>query len=514
MPLKLYDTYSKKKEIFKPIKDKKVTIYNCGPTVYDYATIGNLRTFVFYDLLRRSLEYLYPEYEITQVINITDVGHLTMTETQKKSVELINKNNEITDTEEGLDRMQKAAKREGLTVKEIAEKYTQAIFGENGDFKKLNIKKPHFLPKATDHIKEQIDLIKKLEEKGYAYKTKKAVYFDIQKFLRYEELIEQKFEEMRKGKKANTTDPDRKHSADFRLWQLDQPDHPMQWDSPWGKGFPGWHIECSAMSKEYLGQPFDIHTGGEDHIKVHHPNEIAQSEAAFDKKLAHYWLHASFLTVEGKRMGKSLGNAHTLSDIEKYKFKLKGVSVGTKGKLHLNSIALRYLFLTAHYRTKQDFTWKAFEGARIRLGKIIDKMFGRKDGYMNFLRNESEPIEKYINDFKHALEDDLNIPEALAILQKLTDSDENKGNKFLTILDFDKVLGLGLIPISKNNIRIKDEKNKEINIKKDPLWNEREIARKNEDWKKSDILRKKIIKKYGGRIEDSDEKGSNWYPTY
>jgi len=485
MSLKLYNTYSKKKEIFKPIKDKQVTIYNCGPTVYNYATIGNLRTFVFYDVLRRILEYL--GHNVIQVINITDVGHLTMTEAEKKSIELANKDKEITDSEEGLDRMQKAARKEGLTVKEIAKKYSKAIFEKNGDFEKLNVKKPHELPKATDHIQDQIDLIKKLKEKGYTYKTKKAVYFNIQQFPKYEELIGQKLEEMRKGERADTADPDRKHPADFRLWQLDQPNHPMQWDSPWGKGFPGWHIECSAMSKKYLGQPFDIHTGGEDHIKVHHPNEIAQSEAAFDKKLAHYWLHASFLTVNGKRMGKSLGNAYTLSDIEKYKLELKGAEVKP------DPLALRYLFLTAHYKTKQDFTWKTFESARINLGKIRDKIKGYKE--------KGEIIQSYKIEFISALENDLNTPEALAVLWKLIKSDENKGNKLATILDFDKALGLDLERFKKTILQ-------PISKEAKKLIEERKKARSKEDWPKADKIRDELLE-LGIEIKDTKE-GTTW----
>lgn len=496
--LKLYHTYKKKLVVFKPIKKGEVKIYNCGPTVYDFATIGNLRYFTFCDFLRRTIEYL--GYKVIQVMNITDVGHLTMTEAQKKEAELEGIELEITDTDEGLDRMRKAAKREGLSVWEIAEKYTQAIFGKNwkelkefekdGDFGKLNLKKPHFLPIVTDHIQEMIVLIKDLEEKGYTYKTKEAIYFNIQKFPKYEKLLEQKFDEMRKGERADATDPDRKHPADFRLWQLDQPDHPMQWDSPWGKGFPGWHIECSAMSKKYLGQPFDIHTGGEDHIRLHHLNEIAQSEAAYDKDMANYWMHGLFLTVDGKRMGKSLGNAYTLADIEKKGF---------------DPLDLRYFFLQAHYRTKQNFTWENLKSAANARKKLVRELRN------NSLKQEADKkylSKKWKDRFIETLEDDLITPKALAVVWDLLKSDEKQASKLATIIDFDKVLGLRLkeaISEPFGKIRIKNKERDEI----EGLIKERETTRSKKDWKEADKIRERLKEKYNVELEDT-KKGTIW----
>lgn len=495
--LKLYHTYQKKLLPFSEVEKGTVKIYNCGPTVYDFSTIGNLRAYVFDDFLRRTFEYL--GYKVIQVMNITDVGHLTLTELQKEKVKEGGEKIEITDTDEGLDRMEKAAKREGMTVKAVAQRYIDITFGKNyikvkefegdGDFGKMNIKKPHHMPRATEYINEQKEIIKKLEEKGFTYKTKQAVYFDINKFPKYEDLVEQSFEDMKKGKRADTTDPDRKHPADFRLWQLNQPEHAMQWNSPWGKGFPGWHIECSAMSSKILGQPFDIHTGGEDHIKVHHPAEIAQSESAYGKTMANYWMHNAFLTVDGKRMGKSLGNAYTLKDIEKYTFAYRASTVSTKGELHLNSLALRYLFMGAHYRTKQNFTWKAFEKARISLGKIIDKIKGYQKS------SGGKVLDNYKKKFTEALEDDINIPQALAVLWKLIRSKSIGKDKYATILDFDRVLGLRLDRYVKEDVPKEALK----------LVKQRELARKKKRWDEADKLRKELLERYSIEVEDTKE---------
>lgn len=495
--LKLYHTYKKKVVPFKPIKEGKVGMYNCGPTVYDSVHVGNLRAYVFADLLRRGLEYL--GYEVKYVMNITDVGHLTMTEAQKALRQVQGEKLEITDTDEGLDKMEKAAKREGLTVWEVAEKYIVEIFGkdwgksnkfgQDGDLGKMNILKPHIICKATDHIQEQIDLIKKLEAKGYTYKTKKAVYFDITKFSRYEGLVGQKFEDMRKGERADTSDPDRNHPADFRLWQLDQPDHAMQWDSPWGRGFPGWHIECSAMSTKYLGQPFDIHTGGEDFIKLHHANEIAQSECAYGKTMANYWLHNAFLTVDGRKMGKSLGNMYTQVDV---------------GKKGFSPMDLRYFFLQAHYRTKQDFTWVAINAARIALEKLVEKLRFLMGGeaFNHTFKDERKILKKWKDRFKKAIEDDLNIPKALSIAWKLIKSKEDDKKKVVTILEFDKVFGLELEPWL--HIRNPEKLQRIRNLIK-----EREKARQNRNWKKADEIRKELKKRCNVKLKDEKD-GPSW----
>ena len=488
--MKLYHTYKKQVVELKPIKKGKIGMYNCGPTVYDYLQIGNFRTFLIDDMLRRALEYV--GYDVKQVMNITDVGHLTMTESQKKAAQLAGKELEITDTDEGLDRMEKAAKREGLTVWEIADKYTEAIFGKDwekkeefgrdGDFGKMNILKPYKLPKATDHIKEQIDFIKRLEKKGYTYTTKKAVYFDIQKFAPYENLIGQSFSDMQKGKRADSSDPERKHPADFRLWQLGQVDHPMQWKSPWGKGFPGWHIECSAMSRKYLGQPFDIHTGGEDHIKLHHADEIAQSASAYDEPMANIWLHVSFLKVNGKRMGKSVGNAYTLDDLEKNEY---------------DPLDLRYFFFLNHYRMPQNFTWKALKAARTARLKLINTA--------KRLAKSGKGKPKYQQEFAHALENDMHLPEALAVVWNVLKSKEKDKDKYATILDFDNVLGLRIEEEATKKIKVDKNIKKEI----ESLVKEREEARSNKDWPKADLLRKNLKDEYKVELVDTDE-GTEW----
>ncbi len=489
--LKVYHTYNKKLVPFKPIKDGKVNMYNCGPTVYDFITIGNMKYFVWCDLFRRSLEYL--GYDVKQVMNITDVGHLTMTEAQKKQAELACGDLEITDTDEGLDRMEKAAKREGMSVSEIARKYAEAIFGKNydrkrvlgkdGDLGKLNVLKPHKLPKATDHVKEQIEFIKMLEKKGFTYKTKKAVYFDITKFKKYEELTGQSIDDMKCGKRADTSDPDRKNPADFRLWQLDQPEHEMQWDSPWGRGFPGWHIECSAMSRKYLGQPFDIHTGGEDHIKLHHVNEIAQSESAYGKPMANYWLHILFLTIEGKRIGKSLGNAFIMKDIEERGF---------------DPLDLRYIFLQAHYRSKQDFTWKALKAAKGARKRIVDFISQNKT------ENKGNIITKYKDEFKKKLEDNFNICEALALAWELIKSGEKNNDKVATLYDFDRVFGLDLKSIKR------PEFDQEFKNKVEAMIKERSKAKRDKDWEEADRIRRNLKEKYNVILEDRGNGETRW----
>lgn len=471
-------------------------MYNCGPTVYDHMTIGNLRAAVFADQLRRTLEYL--GYDVTQVMNITDVGHLTMSDVQKESLKKSGKKIEITDTEDGLDRMEKAALREGVSAWEIAEKYTEAImgkdyekkksFGSDGVFGKINMRKPHFLPKASETVSEQIKFIETLMNKGYAYKTKKAVYFDVQKFARYEDLVGQKFNEMREGERAETSDPGRKHSADFRLWQLDQPDHAMQWDSPWGKGFPGWHIECSAMSKMRLGETFDIHTGGEDHIKAHHPNEIAQSESAHGKTMANYWLHNAFLTVDGGRMGKSLGNAYSMNDIER-----KGYS----------PMDLRYFYYLAHYRSKQDFTWEALDAARNARRNLI-KDLKRLRSYIK--SDESHCISQEWNEeFVAALEDDINMPKALAVLWDLLKSEQSPVVKYSTAISFDRVFGFQLKDVEERKRIFSEADKKEI----ERLVRLREEARKARDWKKADTIRDELQRKYHVIVEDTVH-GADW----
>jgi len=325
--MKIYNTKTRKKDEFIPIAPPKVTMYNCGLTVYDYAHIGNLRSFTMADCIRRSLELL--GYEVLQVQNFTDVGHLT------------------TDGDTGEDKLEKGAKRIGKTVWDVAQYYIDAALV---DFNKMNFLPPQFRPRATDHINEQINMISKLFEHGYAYETSSAVYYDTSKFPNYGILSGQKQDEkLSKVREEVIEDNEKRNHADFRLWQKaigEHASHSMKWESPWGTGFPGWHIECSAMAQKYLGDTIDIHTGGVDHIPVHHTNEIAQSEGSTGKPFANYWYHNEFLQVDGKKMSKSLGNFFTLSDLEE-----KGYS----------AMDLRYFFYSANFRKIQNFTFEALD---------------------------------------------------------------------------------------------------------------------------------------------------------
>ena len=380
---------------------------------------------------------LYDGYKVKQVMNVTDVGHLT------------------SDADTGEDKIEAAAKKEGKKAEEIAEFYLK-IFKD--DFKKLNIIEPDVWCNATEHIKEQIELIKRLEKKGYAYKTSDGIYFDTSRFKNYGKLARLRIAGLEAGKRIEIGE--KRNKTDFALWKFSENPGARQqeWRSPFGLGFPGWHIECSAMSMKYLGEHFDIHTGGEDHIPVHHTNEIAQSEAATGKKFVNYWLHTIFLQVDGKKMSKSLKNFYTLADIEKKGF---------------TPLDLRYLFLQTHYRQKLNFTWKGLEAAH--------NAFSKLKGYE----------QKFLN----AINDDLNIPKALGIMWDLIGDKTFSGSaKATTLYKFDKVLGLGLDKIKKEKIP------KEIYT----IANERDDARKNKDWKKSDDLRKKI-QDAGFEIEDTKD---------
>ncbi|MBM3281935.1 MAG: cysteine--tRNA ligase, partial [Candidatus Diapherotrites archaeon] len=327
MPLFLYNTLARQKQEFSTLNNTpKVGLYACGPTVYSYAHIGNFRAYVAWDVLRRVLER--NKFKPTHVMNITDVGHLQ------------------NDSDTAEDKLEKAAREEKKTPFEIAEFYTK-IFLQ--DASKLHILPPTILCKATDHIPEMIKLIQKLEKKGYTYTTPHGIYFDVQKFPGYGKISGQNLEQLKQVRESVERDPFKHHPADFRLWQLAQPSHAMQWDSPWGRGYPGWHIECSAMSMKYLGETFDIHVGGNDHIPIHHPNEIAQSEGATGKPFVRFWLHNSFMKVDGSKMSKSLGNVYTVSDLEKRGF---------------SPVDYRYLLLTAHYRSELNFTFDSLSAAQ------------------------------------------------------------------------------------------------------------------------------------------------------
>jgi len=448
MAIKLYNTLTKKKEVFKPIKKGEVKIYGCGPTVYWYQHIGNMRRFVFEDILKRI--FLYNKYKIKHVINITDVGHLT------------------SDADEGEDKMVKALKREKLpltksSMLKLANKYTKVF---KDDLNKLNIIEPNNWPKATEHIKNMINLIKKIEKNGYTYKNSIGLMFDTVKFKDYGRLANLKKEKLKAGARLEISD--KKNITDFALWITNQPKHIMQWDSPWGKGFPGWHIECSAMSIKYLGETFDIHTGGEEHISVHHTNEIAQSEAATKKNWVNYWLHVRWLQIKGKKMSKSKGELYLISELENKGF---------------NPLSFRYLCFLTHYRKPLDFSidsLKKAQNAYDRLKLIISD-----------LKDNKKINKKYLNEFEKAINNDLDTAKALSVLWNLI-RDKKAEGKIGTIKEMDRVLGLGLL--TKERISIPKE------IKN--LIQKREIYRKQKDWKKSDELRDKI-KKFGYLIEDT-----------
>lgn len=454
--LKLYNTLTRKKEDFKPIHKGKVGMYVCGPTVYWYQHIGNLRTYIFSDILKRVLNY--NGFKVKHIMNVTDVGHLT------------------SDADEGEDKIEKAAKKEGKKAQEIANHYLK-IFKK--DFKKLNISEPNIWCKATEHIKEQIELIKKLEKKNYTYKTSDGIYFDTSKFKNYGKLAKLDIEGLKAGKRIGIGE--KKNKTDFALWKFSEKPgvRQQEWKSPWGIGFPGWHIECSAMSIKYLGEHFDIHTGGTDHIPIHHTNEIAQSEAATGKKFVNYWIHGAFLTSKGEKVSKSKGGLYTIPELEE-----KGFS----------PLDFRYLCLATHYRKLLNFSLEILNSAKNshqRLKNIIFEIKKSKD------KKNKKNIEIVKKQFLEILDDDLNTSKALSFLWDILREDRlNDSEKYELALEFDKVFGLNLD---------KEEKIK-IPMAVKRLIAEREKMRKKKDWKKADELRKKI-NKLGYAIDDT-EKGS------
>ena len=481
--LKVYNTLSRKKEVFRVLDRNEVRMYSCGPTVYDYPHIGNLRTYITVDMIKRYLAY--KGYKVNHVMNITDVGHLT------------------SDADEGEDKLETGAKREGKTVWEIAEFYT-TIFKK--DLKTLNILEPDIWAKATDHISDQIELIKKLEERGYAYETSEAVYFDISKFPDYTKLSRQKLEEKIVGARTEVEiDKEKRNPYDFALWfkRVGKfKNHAMHWPSPWGEGFPGWHIECSAMSMKYLSgghsRTIDVHIGGVDHISVHHTNEIAQSEAATGKQFVRYWIHAEHLLVDGKKMAKSEGTFITLEDIKK------------RG---LTPLAFRLLCLQAHYRSKLNFTWESLKAAQESLTHV-------ENSVKNLLIKGGKKVEgneryeDFFKKFSAAMDDDFNTPQAVSVLFDLLSQASNpkvdRKGMHRVLLEMDKTLGLGLsrlkpVPvITHEGIRIRNEVEKIIPLEVLDLVAKREKERKKGNWEKADELRKQLGA-LGYSIEDGEE---------
>lgn len=468
--MKLYNTLSRSIEEFKPFQDNTVTLYTCGPTVYDYTHIGHMRKYTMDDLLQRTLVYL--GYQVKHVMNITDVGHLA------------------SDADEGEDKLEKGAKKTGKTVWEVAQFYTDYF---NKTMKAIHILPPDVVAKATDHIESMIKLIQKLEKKGYTYETTEAVYFDVTKFSDYGKLSRQKMEDKLIGARDDVhVDPHKKHPADFALWfkRVGRfADHTMHWKSPWGDGFPGWHIECSAMSMEYLGETIDIHTGGIDHIPVHHENEIAQSEGATGKQFVRFWVHHAFLNVEGEKMSKSKGNFLTIDDIE---------------EKNIDPLALRYLFLQTHYRQEMNFTWDAVQGANEALNRLRDSTIELRlkiieDKRTIYDKNNVVSLTNYYKDaFRNAISNDLNTSQALASVWEMLKANLPPQVKITLLENFDKVLGLKL-PTGENDY-------KPIDIPREitALAEDRVTARINKDFGKSDELRQQIEQK-GYIIEDTEE---------
>ncbi|MEM5777235.1 MAG: cysteine--tRNA ligase [Candidatus Aenigmatarchaeota archaeon] len=485
--IKLYNTLGRQKISFKPLKDNLVKMYSCGPTVYDYAHLGHFRAYVFVDTLKRVLKY--NKYKVKHVMNITDVGHLT------------------SDADTGEDKIEKGAKREGKTVWEIAEFYTKDFFDA---MEKLNVEKANIICKATDHIKEMADMVQKIINNGYAYVISDGIYFDTSKLKDYGKLAGFSPEELKAGARVEFNE-EKKNPTDFALWKFTAKDQKrqMEWQNEFFfkaeqidlskilyyekdnpnikieksgkvfklivKGFPGWHIECSAMSIKYLGKVFDIHTGGIDHIPVHHTNEIAQSKAALKKESVKIWMHNEFVLVDNQKMSKSLKNFYTMHDILEKGF---------------DPLALRYLFLTAHYRSKLNFTWESLKSAENAYKSLKEKIVALD---LN-KKTKSQKVKEYKKKFLEFINDDLNTSQALSLLwQMLKDNELSDKEKYDLVIDFDKVFGLKLkearIEIPKEIIELAEERLK---------------ARKEKNWKMADQLREEIKKK-GYSIEDTDD---------
>ena len=457
--MKLYNTLSRKIEEFVPLNTPNVSFYACGPTVYDFTHIGHMRTYTNNDVLKRALTYL--GYKVNHVMNVTDVGHLSG------------------DDDSGEDKMEKGAKKYGKTVWDVAKFYTDFFFRTTDA---LNIIRPDITCKATEHIEDMIQLINRLIQNGFAYKTKEALYFDVKKFENYGKLSGQKLEEKLQAVRDEiNVDKEKKHPADFALWfkRVGRfSDHTMHWTSPWGEGFPGWHIECSAMSMKYLGETIDIHSGGIDHVPVHHENEIAQSEAATNKPFVKYWFHNNFLTVDGQKMSKSLGNFYTIDDIEKNK---------------VDPISLRLLFLQSHYRQPLNFTWQSVRASQEAFNRLKEIFINLKP-QKNLSLLKSTKALSYQKQFSEAISNDLQTPQAVAIMWDMIKSDITNEEKYFLLMDFDKVFGFNLNNVSKEKI--------DANI---IILAERRLeARKKRDFDASDRLRIKI-EKAGFKIEDKGD---------
>jgi cysteinyl-tRNA synthetase len=450
MPLQLYDTYTRSLREFSPLHPPEVGIYTCGPTVYDYAHIGNLRTYIFEDLLVRVLKF--NGYKLRRVMNITDVGHLT------------------SDSDTGEDKMEKGSARTGRTAWEIAAFYTQAF---REDLQRLNILEPDIWCRATDHIPEQIELVRCIEEKGFTYRTSDGIYFDTSRLPDYGYMARLDIEGLQAGNRVDVGE--KLHPTDFALWKFSPAgqQRQMEWDSPWGVGFPGWHIECSAMSEKYLGPFFDIHCGGEDHIPVHHTNEIAQTEACFGTRLANFWMHGYFLQLGDAKMSKSSGEF------------LRVQSLIDRG---YDPMAYRLFCMSAHYRTKLNFTWEGLDGATTTLNRLRTAVYE--------LGEPGVLDEDFVGRFSAHVNEDLNLPRAMAITWDLLHSDLPAPTKKATLLCFDEVLGL----------RLGEWHPQEVTIPAEilALVEQRQLARKEKRFQDADAYRNQVTQA-GYEIEDTPQ---------
>lgn len=452
MEIKLYNSLGRKKEVLKPIRTDYVGVYTCGPTVYNTVTIGNLRTFIFSDLLVRVLRY--NDLDVKYVMNITDVGHL------------------VSDGDDGEDKLEVGARREGKTAWDVAKYYTELFMN---DMDRLNLIKPDELPRATDHIEEQIRLVEQMEENGFTYKTSDGIYFDTSKLDDYGSLAGQAVEEKEEGARIGVN-VQKRSASDFALWKFSKENEQrnMEWESPWGTGFPGWHLECTAMSTQYLGDLYDIHVGGMDLKMTHHPNEIAQSQGAKNTIEANVWMHGEFLLVDGGKMSKSLGNAYGIDELIEKGF---------------DPLAFRYLTMTAHYRSQLNFTFESLEASSSALKKLRQTVRGWDAPGAGSKKHE----ERFIA----AVSDDLDLPRAIATVWDLVNDEEvSSADKARSLTEFDKVLGLEL----------KDYISKPIVIPEgiSAMVKEREVARENKDFDLSDKLRDKI-RDSGFIVEDTED---------
>ena len=453
--MKFYNTLTRGKEEFTPIDGKTVRMYSCGPTVYNYAHIGNMRTYIFMDLLRRTLKE--EGYRLKGVMNITDVGHL------------------LSDADDGEDKMEKAAREQKKSPLEIAAYYTDVFFT---DLKKLNIGKPEVTPRATDHIPEMLEFVYKLCDNGFAYETGDGIYYDISKFPGYGQLSGINLEDQQAGARVEVNS-EKRHPADFAIWKKAPKEHIMQWDSKWGKGYPGWHIECSAMSKKYLGEVFDIHTGGVDHIPIHHENEIAQSFGVTGKNPAKFWMHGEFMCVDGGKMSKKLGNTYTVADLE---------------KMGYSPLCFRYFCLNTHYRKKLNFTFAAMDGAKIAYERLLEAVYRHKNG-TNAVSPET--IAKYHEEFRSFITDDLNIPGALGVLWTMLKEPASRA-VYDEALKMDEVFGLSLKDY------VPEKKEEAVPEEVNALAEARLAAKMEKNYALSDELRAKITEK-GYTVKDTKE---------